>query len=44
MAATAALIKYVEKIQDIFFAQGTLNIVYQSTEKSCLIGNSFCLP
>lgn len=38
MAATAALIKYVEYIQNVLFAQNSLKIVYQTTDKTCFVG------
>lgn len=38
MAAAAALIKYVEHIQNVLFAQHSLKIVYEAIDDSCLIG------
>ncbi|VDK83054.1 unnamed protein product [Litomosoides sigmodontis] len=37
MAAAAALIKYVEYIQNILFAQNSLKVTYLVAEKSCFI-------
>ncbi|KAM3727875.1 MutS protein [Dirofilaria immitis] len=37
MAAAAALIKYVEYIQNVLFAQNSLKITYLVAEKSCFI-------
>uniref|UniRef100_A0A0R3RS65 DNA_MISMATCH_REPAIR_2 domain-containing protein n=1 Tax=Elaeophora elaphi TaxID=1147741 RepID=A0A0R3RS65_9BILA len=37
MAAAAALIKYVEFIQNVLFAQNSLKITYLVAEKSCFI-------
>ncbi|KAI1700843.1 mutS domain V domain-containing protein [Ditylenchus destructor] len=37
MAAAAALIKYIEFIQNILFAQSSLKITYESVNDSCLI-------
>ncbi|VDN04074.1 unnamed protein product [Thelazia callipaeda] len=37
MAAAAALIKYVEYIQSIFFAQNSLKVTYLVVEKSCFM-------
>ena len=34
----AALIRYVEYIQNISFSQGSLKVVYEAIEDSCLIG------
>lgn len=39
MAAAAALIKYVEYIQHVMFAQNSLKVTYFAAEKSCFIGN-----
>lgn len=38
MAAAAALIKYVEYIQNVLFAQNSLKVTYQVLEKSCFMG------
>ncbi|VDO60937.1 unnamed protein product [Onchocerca flexuosa] len=37
MAAAAALIKYVEFIQNVLFAQNSLKVTYLVAEKSCFI-------
>ncbi|EJW79249.1 hypothetical protein WUBG_09842, partial [Wuchereria bancrofti] len=37
MAAAAALIKYVECIQNVLFAQSSLKVTYLVAEKSCFI-------
>ncbi|VDM91761.1 unnamed protein product [Onchocerca ochengi] len=37
MAAAAALIKYVEYIQNVLFAQNSLKVTYLVAEKSCFI-------
>ncbi|KAL3990697.1 MutS domain V family protein [Acanthocheilonema viteae] len=37
MAAAAALIKYVEYIQNVLFAQNSLKVTYLIAEKSCFI-------
>jgi len=38
MSAAAALIKYVEYIQNIAFTPNSLKITYISIENSCMIG------
>ncbi|VDM24478.1 unnamed protein product [Toxocara canis] len=37
MAATAALIKYVEYVQNVLFAQSSLKITYETLSKVCFI-------
>uniref|UniRef100_A0A914CRA4 DNA mismatch repair proteins mutS family domain-containing protein n=1 Tax=Acrobeloides nanus TaxID=290746 RepID=A0A914CRA4_9BILA len=37
MASAAALIKYIEYIQNVLFAQNSLKVTYESVEDSCLI-------
>lgn len=39
MSAAAALLKYIEYIQNVLFAQNSLKITYDVIEDSCLIGN-----
>lgn len=38
MAAAAALIKYIEFVQNILFSQKSLKIIYETIDDSCLIG------
>uniref|UniRef100_A0A915A031 DNA mismatch repair protein MutS core domain-containing protein n=1 Tax=Parascaris univalens TaxID=6257 RepID=A0A915A031_PARUN len=40
MAAAAALIKYVEHIQNVLFAQSSLKITYEGLSKVCFIGHT----
>uniref|UniRef100_A0A183D303 KH_dom_type_1 domain-containing protein n=1 Tax=Gongylonema pulchrum TaxID=637853 RepID=A0A183D303_9BILA len=41
MAAAGALIKHVESIQNLLFAQNSLKVTYQVLEKSCFMGTLF---
>ena len=41
MSAAAALIKYIEFVQNILFHQKSLKIVYEAIDESCLIGENF---
>lgn len=43
MAAAAALIKYVEHVQNVLFAQSSLKITYEALSKVCFIGKYFLL-
>lgn len=44
LAAAAALIKYVEFIQNIVYAPASLKIVFKGSEQTCMIGWLILIP
>lgn len=43
LSAAFAVVKYVEYIQNILFAQQSLMITFEAIDESCLIGNTVTL-